>query len=88
VGERTQLLLRCYDMSKWLKGIASPVLVIHGMLDDTLTIQDGRVVAQALRPQAELLELPGIGHNDLPLFPAAQDAMRAFIGQHAQRTTG
>lgn len=85
LGERTQLRLHRYETSKWLADIASPVLVIHGASDATLPIEQGRAVAQALGSRATFLELPGLGHLELPTSAAAQNAMRAFITQHAAR---
>jgi len=83
LGERTQLRLHRYETTKWLAGIASPTLVIHGARDATLNVENGRAVARALSSRATFLELPELGHYELPMFPAAQDAMRAFIIQHA-----
>ncbi len=85
LGERTQLRLHRYETAKWLGRITSPTLVIHGAQDATLGVENGRAVAQALGPRAQLLELPGLGHYELPMSPAAQDATRTFISQHATR---
>jgi hypothetical protein len=41
-------------------------------------------VAAALGSQAALVELPGIGHLDLPQAPAALNAIRGFIAAHGQ----
>jgi pimeloyl-ACP methyl ester carboxylesterase len=82
LSERRHLLLHRYETSKWLDRIASPVLVVHGSRDTTLKVEDGRAVAEALASRATLLELPELGHCELPLSPAAQDAMRAFITKH------
>jgi pimeloyl-ACP methyl ester carboxylesterase len=86
LGERTQLRLHRYETSKWLKEIASPVLVIHGARDATLQVENGRAVAEALGSRAKLLVLPEIGHFELPMSPAAQDAIRAFVTLHAAGT--
>jgi pimeloyl-ACP methyl ester carboxylesterase len=83
VGERTQLLLHRYETLEWLAGITSPVLVIHGARDAALNVENGRAVAKALGSRATLLEPPELGHHDLLMSSAAQNAMRAFIGQHA-----
>lgn len=83
LGGRTQPWLHRYETSKWLDGIKTPVLVIHGQNDATLGVGNGRAVAQALGERAKLLELPGLGHYELPMAPAAQQAMREFISQHA-----
>jgi uncharacterized protein len=82
LGERTQLSLHRYETSEWLAKIASPTLVIHGASDTTLGVENGRAVAQAMGTRAILLVLPGLGHHDLLMAPAVQDAMRAFISRH------
>jgi pimeloyl-ACP methyl ester carboxylesterase len=83
LGKRMQLFLHRYETSKWLDEIASPVLVIHGSLDATLKVEGGRAVAKTLGSRATLLELPELGHCELPTSPTALDAMRAFITRHA-----
>jgi uncharacterized protein len=88
VGERAQLRLHAYETTRWLEGIASPVLVIHGVNDTALSVECGRAVAGALGSRAQLLELPDTGHQDLPLSAIAQQAMRAFIDRHAVRPEG
>jgi pimeloyl-ACP methyl ester carboxylesterase len=85
VGGRLQPRLHAYETTRWLAGIASPVLVVHGVEDTALSVAGARTVAGAVRPRAELLELPGIGHADLPLSAAAQHAMRTFILRHSLR---
>jgi hypothetical protein len=83
-GDRTQLRLHRYETLKWLPLISSPVLVVHGLQDVTLPIENGRAVAAALGPRATLVELPGVGHYELPLSPGAQQAIRGFIAAHLQ----
>lgn len=82
LGESTQLRLHRYETSRWLAAIESPVLVIHGVNDTTLPIENGRAVAQALGARAQLLEVAERGHHDLAMSAAAQNAMRTFITQH------
>lgn len=84
VGARTQLRLHSYETGKWLRGIKSTVLVIHGIEDTVLGVEGARAVARGLGSRARLLELPGIGHSDLPFSTAAQEALRAFIDQKAR----
>lgn len=79
VGDRIQFRLHRYETTRWLAGIANRTLVIHGSQDTALPVENGRAVARALGSRARLLELPGLGHSELPLSPAALDAMRAFI---------
>jgi pimeloyl-ACP methyl ester carboxylesterase len=83
LGERTQLRLHRYETSKWLHRIACPTLVIHGGRDDTLGIENGRAVAEALGPRAKLLEMPELGHHELPTSAGVQAAMQQFIQSHA-----
>jgi pimeloyl-ACP methyl ester carboxylesterase len=82
LGERTQLRLHRYETSQWLGKIASPALVIHGANDATLPIENGKAVAASLGSGAKFLELPDLGHYELPLAPSAQRAMRDFIAGH------
>ena len=82
-GERAQLFLHRHETLKWLPQITSPVLVIHGNDDTTLPVENSRTVAAVLGSRGSLLELPGVGHIDLPTTPAAQDALRAFIAKHS-----
>ena len=86
MGGRTQLRLHRYETSKWLARIASPTLVLHGTRDTVLNVENGRTVAQTLESRATFLELPELGHLDLPTSQAAQAAVRAFISQHAVRS--
>jgi pimeloyl-ACP methyl ester carboxylesterase len=57
------------DRSSRLKEIKAPTLVIHGLNDKMVHVSGGRATARAI-PGAELLLVPGMGH-DLP--PALHD---------------
>ena len=59
-----------------LRALRIPVTVIHGMKDRMVHVSGGRATAQAI-PDAELLLVPGMGH-DLPpeLFPTFCEAIR------------
>lgn len=83
MGGRLQLSLHRYDTSKWLAAIASPVLVVHGVDDATLPVQNGRDVAAGLGSRARLLEIPGMDHYELPFSGTVLDAVAGFIDQHA-----
>jgi pimeloyl-ACP methyl ester carboxylesterase len=88
MGQRTQLRLDHYETSKWLERIASPTLVVHGAHDTTLKVEYARAVATALGSRARLLEMPDLGHPDLPMSQTVQAAVRAFISEHrAEGTT-
>ena len=82
LGERTQVRLHRYETLKWLDGIASPTLVVHGTSDTTLKVEYGRAVAKSLGSRATLLEMPGLGHEELLVSPVVQAAIRAFIANH------
>jgi len=44
--------------------IKTPVLLIHGQVDDLIPAQHS-IALKVLAPQAELLLLPGVGHGDI-----------------------
>ncbi|MGH3811425.1 MAG: alpha/beta fold hydrolase [Pseudonocardiaceae bacterium] len=52
------------DRTAALAGVTTPTLVVHGEADPLIQLPGGRATAAAL-PNAELLVLPGMGH-DLP----------------------
>lgn len=60
-----------------LRSLRIPATVIHGMQDRMVHVSGGRATARAI-PGAELLLVPGMGH-DLPpaLFGTFRDAIRA-----------
>jgi pimeloyl-ACP methyl ester carboxylesterase len=65
------------DRTKRLRGIVAPTLVIHGSDDKLVRPSGGRATAKAING-AELLEIPGMGH-DLPraAWPQIIDAIVA-----------
>lgn len=65
------------DRTAALAAVAVPTLVIHGEADPLINVSGGRATAAAV-PGAELLVLPGMGH-DLPkaLWPQIIDAITA-----------
>jgi pimeloyl-ACP methyl ester carboxylesterase len=50
------------DRTEALRGLTVPTLVIHGDRDPLVQVEGGRATAAAI-PGAELLILPGMGHN-------------------------
>jgi pimeloyl-ACP methyl ester carboxylesterase len=66
-----------------LAEITAPTLVIHGLADRLVHVSGGRATARAI-PGAELVLIPGMGH-DLPreLWPVFVDG----IERTAQRAT-
>jgi pimeloyl-ACP methyl ester carboxylesterase len=65
------------DRTEALGNVTAPTLVIHGAPDPLVTVSGGRATADAV-PGAELLVIPGMGH-DLPveLWPRIVDAIAA-----------
>jgi pimeloyl-ACP methyl ester carboxylesterase len=63
------------DRTEGLRGVTVPTMVIHGEVDQLIDISGGRAVADAV-PGAELLVVPGMGH-DLPTgaWPQIVDAI-------------
>ncbi len=64
------------DRSQRLRTLPMPALVIHGMADKMVHVSGGRATAHAI-PGAELLLVPGMGH-DIPaeLQPSFVEAIR------------
>jgi pimeloyl-ACP methyl ester carboxylesterase len=63
------------DRSRSLREVSVPTLVIHGLADRLVHVSGGRATAHAV-PGAELLLIPGMGH-DLPtaLWPTFADGI-------------
>jgi pimeloyl-ACP methyl ester carboxylesterase len=81
-GYRPQGTLRQYaailaspDRTEALRAVRVPTVVLHGEADPLVTVSGGRATAAAI-PGAELLVIPGMGH-DLPveLWPRIVDAI-------------
>ena len=64
------------DRSRRLRSVRVPTLVVHGLEDKMVHVSGGRATAQAI-PGAELLLVPGMGH-DIPvaLHDTFVDAIR------------
>ncbi len=69
------------DRTPGLRSLAVPTLVIHGEDDPLVQVAGGRATAEAV-PDAELVVIPGMGHN-LPreLWPQILDALQ----QHTRK---
>jgi len=59
------------DWTGRFRQITTPTLVIHGEFDPILPLENGKALAAGI-PKAQLLVLPGIGHElpqaELPLI--------------------
>ncbi len=61
-----------------VSGIKSPLLLIHGAAD-TLIAPSHSAALKALAPKAELLLVPGAGHNDIQTFEAYRSRFVAAL---------
>ncbi|MFJ9787147.1 alpha/beta fold hydrolase [Amycolatopsis sp. NPDC101161] len=69
------------DRTSRLRDVRLPALVIHGDADPLIDVSGGKATAEAI-PGAELLVIPGMGHN-LPraVWPALVEAIGRVTGQ-------
>jgi pimeloyl-ACP methyl ester carboxylesterase len=67
------------DTGSHLRGIASPVLLVHGEADTLIALRHSQRLQQLL-PSARLLVIPGAGHNDLHDFPLYRRELRQALG--------
>jgi pimeloyl-ACP methyl ester carboxylesterase len=74
-GRQLVAILAAHSRMEKLGQVAKPTLVIHGIDDVLVPIENGRRVAAAV-PRARLIEFEGMGHN-LPerVWPAVFDAI-------------
>jgi pimeloyl-ACP methyl ester carboxylesterase len=63
------------DRTEGLRSVRLPALVVHGDADPLINVSGGKATAEAI-PDAELLVIPGMGHN-LPraVWPELADAI-------------
>jgi pimeloyl-ACP methyl ester carboxylesterase len=78
VARQIVAILAQPDRSRQLRDLRVPTLVIHGLKDKMVHVSGGRATAHAI-PQAELLLVPGMGH-DLPaeLYDTFVEAIRGL----------
>lgn len=69
------------DRTSGLHSVELPALVVHGDADPLIDVSGGKATAAAI-PGAELLVIPGMGHN-LPraVWPEVADAIVRVTGQ-------
>ncbi|HVJ60603.1 MAG TPA: alpha/beta fold hydrolase [Burkholderiaceae bacterium] len=63
---------------EWLPAVKMPVLLIHGEQDEIVPVTHAARL-HALRPDAELLLLPGVHHNDVHLAPRYIERLEARL---------
>jgi pimeloyl-ACP methyl ester carboxylesterase len=85
VVRQIQALLAQPDRTRGLRSLTVPALVIHGRDDRLVHVSGGRATARAI-PDAELLVIPGMGH-DLPraLWPIFADGIERTAARAAAR---
>ncbi len=54
-----------YKNEKYLPKISSPVLLIHGKVDNVISIEHSRKLKKIVGNNATLIEIPNAGHNDI-----------------------
>jgi pimeloyl-ACP methyl ester carboxylesterase len=83
VGRQLVAILAAKSRLERLKQIRVPTLVIHGVDDVLVPLENGRLVAEAV-PGAHLLEIEGMGH-DVPAraWPQVLDAIAEIARQAA-----
>ncbi|MGI8429869.1 MAG: alpha/beta fold hydrolase [Solirubrobacteraceae bacterium] len=80
-GRQLAAILSERDRTADLGGLQMPAAVVHGLRDRVVQPSGGRATAAAI-PRAELLEIPGMGH-DLPrwTWPHVLDAISATVAR-------
>jgi pimeloyl-ACP methyl ester carboxylesterase len=72
------------DRTEAVRGIRALTLVVHGDSDPLINVTAGRRTAELIK-DAELMEVPGMGHDlPRPVWPALADAIRA-LADRAER---
>jgi uncharacterized protein len=62
-----------------ISDVKSPILLIHGSDDRLIPPADSKKLKALARSPAELLIVPGAGHNDIHKFPAYLDGLAAKL---------
>ena len=76
VARQTLAILSQPDRSRHLRSLRIPTLVIHGLADRMVHVSGGRATSHAV-PGAELLLVPGMGHDlPIPLHETFVEAIR------------
>jgi pimeloyl-ACP methyl ester carboxylesterase len=66
------------DTARHLPEIAGPVLLVHGERDTLIGMHHAQKLRKVL-PSAQLLIVPGAGHNDIHESPVYRDALRKAL---------
>jgi pimeloyl-ACP methyl ester carboxylesterase len=87
VGRQLVAIHASGDRTEQLRRICAPTLVVHGEADPLVQVAGGRATAEAV-PGAELLIVPGMGH-DLPrgVWPQLVEAVLRVVERGEQAWT-
>ncbi|MTE18011.1 alpha/beta fold hydrolase [Streptomyces sp. TRM43335] len=81
-------ILASPDRTPLLRSVTAPTLVVHGAEDPLVDRSGGEATAAAI-PGAELLVVPGMGHDlPEPLWPPIVDAIARNAARAADHATG
>ncbi|MDX1502763.1 MAG: alpha/beta fold hydrolase [Thermoanaerobaculia bacterium] len=72
-----------YDSVAAAARLPGPILVIHGVADRIIPVEQGRRLAAELGERGRLVEVPGAGHNDLLARPDVWREIERFLGSIA-----
>lgn len=78
-SHRLLLSMNPQDAPALLRAVTAPVTLLAGEKDEVFTARAYADTMHAARPQAEVTLLPGLGHIDMTLEPAAFAAILAAI---------
>lgn len=86
VGQRlpfvpTWLVSERFDNAAKIGRIAAPILLVHGMADGTIPVENARLLATA-QPRAMMVLIPGVGH-EVVWNKVAQAKIAAWLKEHA-----
>ena len=75
-----RLLKGRYDSVPRIRQIQTPLLIIHGALDEMVPVVQGRALFEAANEPKTFRLLPGAGHNDTHINggPGYWDALKEF----------
>jgi len=78
------LLCDRWDSLPRVRAARAPLLSIHGDRDTIVPLARGRALWEAWPGPKEWLEVPGAGHNDLPMIdpPRYVEAVHRFLEEH------
>jgi len=69
-----------FPVGEWVAQRRTPLLVVHGELDEVIPFAYGREVYEAAAPPKSFVALPGAGHNDISAVAGSRyiEALVAF----------